>query len=169
MDRPMDRRCQVGSRLILPLVVMAATIVPESAIAHGTRIEYRTTQALEVQATYESGEPMANAQVTIYAPDNPSEPWLTGTTDDQGRFMFIPDSTMTGRLDVQIRQAGHGDIVSIPLAGIDDSGISFASTVNGTSETLSPLQKIVMAGVVIWGLLGTALFFSSRTKKHAHS
>ena len=169
MDRRMDRKGRMGGQWVLALTMMAATILPESAIAHGTKIEYRTTQALEVQATYESGEPMANAQVTIYSPENPSDPWLTGTTDDQGRFMFMPDSTMVGNWDVQIRQAGHGDIVSIPLAGIDGSGTSFASTVRGTSEALSPLQKIVMAGVVIWGLLGTALFFSSRARKHAHS
>lgn len=173
----------VEKRWVMPLVGLVGVVAiaaPQRAMAHGASIEYRTTQALEVTATYDSGEPFAHAQVTVYAPDNPAEPWLTGTTDDQGRFTFTPDPAIAGNWDVQVRQAGHGDIVSIPLEGTDgtddadDSDVALVSTTGSSSPSITPLQKAVMVGSVIWGLVGTALFFSSRSnasrsKNHAHS
>ncbi len=171
------------TRWVVPLVGLVGAVAiatPQRAIAHGTSIEYRTTQALEVIATYDTGEPLADAQVTVYAPDNPADPWLTGTTDDQGRFTFTPDPAIAGNWDVQVRQAGHGDIVSIPLEGTggtdnaEDSGVTLTNTAGRSSPSITPLQKTVMVGSVIWGLVGTALFFSSRSnasrsKNHAHS
>jgi len=104
-------------------------------------------------AAYDSGEPMAGAQVTIYAPDDPSTPWLTGVCDDEGRFSFTPDTAKTGTWDVQVRQAGHGDIVHIP--------IGVASTGNGGGGN-TPLQIVLMAVCVVWGSIGTALYFARR-------
>ncbi|MGF1496695.1 MAG: carboxypeptidase regulatory-like domain-containing protein [Elainellaceae cyanobacterium] len=163
--------------LLIPLLLWAGVALAPRAIAHGTQIEYRTTQALEVQASYDTGKPMANAQVVVYAPDNPAEPWLTGTTDEQGRFTFTPDPSLPGQWDVQVRQAGHGDIVSIPLgepvaeaaetggdAAEAEAAVAMVSnSVSGSTE-LDPLQKAVMAGAVIWGFIGTALFFMARKK-----
>ncbi len=170
----MDRVGLVRGRLMMPLVmmplvaVMVAIATAKQAIAHGVKLDYRSTQALEVQAAYDSGEPMANAQVSVYSPENPSDPWLTGTTDEQGRFTFTPDLAIAGNWDVQVRQAGHGDIISIPMQGKGASGTLLSSASNSTAP--STLQKAVMAGSVIWGMVGTALFFSSRrSKKHAHS
>lgn len=160
------RRWWLGSWL-LPLT-MAAMGVPGRAIAHGVAIDYRPTPALAVRATYDSGEPMANAQVAVYSPENLSEPWLTGMTDEQGQFTFIPDPDIAGSWDVQVRQAGHGDIISIPLQELDGSRVQMANAW-GPSARFSPLQKGVMAASVIWGLVGTALFFTGRAKKNAHS
>ncbi len=42
-------------------------------------------------------------------------PWLTGICDQQGRFSFTPDPDLPGTWDVQVRQAGHGDIIHIPV------------------------------------------------------
>lgn len=169
---------------------MAALLLVAAAgrsLAHGTTIEYQSTQALKIQAAYDSGEPMANAQVVVYAPENPSEPWLTGTTDEQGRFIFSPDPTLTGNWDVQVRQAGHGDIISIPVEAADgaiatstespsssgaqeDAPVALVGTPSeGSTASLSPLQKWIMAGSVVWGLFGTAMFFTARSKKNAHS
>ncbi|MEB3359866.1 MAG: carboxypeptidase-like regulatory domain-containing protein [Synechococcales bacterium] len=164
--------------LLIPLLLAAGVAIAPRAIAHGTQIEYRTTQALEIQASYDTGKPMADAQVVVYAPDNPAEPWLTGTTDEQGRFVFTPDPSMPGQWDVQVRQAGHGDIVSIPLgepvaeatgaaAGEEVAAAEPVAMVSDSvsgSTALDPLQKAVMAGAVIWGFVGTALFFSARKK-----
>lgn len=180
--------------LVLSLVALGVVATAGQSIAHGTTIEYRTTQALEVQATYDSGEPMANAQVVVYAPDDPSEAWLTGVTDERGQFLFSPDPSMTGNWDVQIRQAGHGDIVSIPVGESDaiatsegstpdrssessaqtsseESGtdVALLSSPSGSTSALSPLQKVIMAASVVWGLFGTAMFFAARSKKNAHS
>jgi nickel transport protein len=96
---------------------------------------------------------MSGAQVRVYAPDNPSTPWMTGVCDDVGSFSFTPDITITGTWNVQVRQASHGDIIHIPI-GPDSAG-------NGGGG-YSPLQIILMAVCVIWGIIGTALYFSRR-------
>ena len=135
------------------LVVLCWLGLPSKAFAHGARIRYNTGVTVEIQATYDSGEPMAGGQVTVYAPDNPAEPWLTGVCDDEGRFVFTPDAAQPGTWDVQVRQAGHGDIVHIPVGE--------ATAVAG-GDGYTPAQIALMSACGIWGLVGTALFFSRR-------
>jgi len=128
--------------------------LPMKAHAHGVRIEYTSSMAIEIVAKYDSGEPMSGAQVVVYAPDDPSTPWLTGVCDDEGRFTFTPDSSKPGTWDVQVRQAGHGGIVHIPV-GED-------MVVSGGTGGYSVIQIVLMAACVIWGGVGTALYFSRR-------
>lgn len=127
--------------------------LPLPAYAHGAKIEYTVSMTLDIFAAYDSGEPMAGAQVTVYAPDDPSTPWLTGICDDDGRFNFTPDTAITGTWDIQVRQAGHGDMVHIPIG-------TAAARAGGGGNT--PLQIILMAVCVVWGSIGTALYFSRR-------
>ena len=127
--------------------------LPAQVYAHGAKIEYTIGMTVEIVAAYDSGEPMAGAQVTVYAPDDPTTPWLTGVCDDEGRFSFTPDTTKPGTWDIQVRQAGHGDIVHIPIGG--------GSADNGGGSN-TPLQILLMAVCVIWGCIGTALYFSRR-------
>ena len=137
-------------------------------LAHGARIIYRQTQAIEVKAIYEDGTPMSNAQVVIYAPDNPAIPWQKGTTDKEGKFSFIPQSNTSGNWDIKIRQSGHGDILSIPwqtenVASAFESRQTVsnsASWFSPANSNYNPIQKVVMAATGIWGFIGTALFFS---------
>jgi nickel transport protein len=135
----------LGGLLILG---MTATV-----FAHGAQITYQIKPTVEIEATYDSGEPLARGQVTVYAPSDPATPWLTGVCDEEGRFAFTPDPAIPGTWDVQVRQAGHGDIVHIPI-GED------GPTAEGAGFT--PLQIALMAGSVVWGAVGTALFFSRR-------
>ena len=127
--------------------------LPLPAYAHGAKIEYTIGVTVEITAAYDSGEPMAGAQVTVYAPDDPATSWLAGVCDDEGRFSFTPDTTKPGTWDIQVRQAGHGDIVHIPI-GTEATGDG------GGGNT--PLQIILMAACVIWGSIGTALYFLRR-------
>ncbi|MGP1372757.1 carboxypeptidase regulatory-like domain-containing protein [Almyronema epifaneia] len=126
------------------------------AIAHGAKIDYQVQSAVAIQSSYDNGEPMRQAQVAVYAPDNPSEPWLTGQTDDAGKFVFTPDPAIAGNWEVQVRQAGHGDIVAIPLNA--DSELQAAIVKGSTGYSLPQLVLMGLAG--IWGFVGTALFFS---------
>ncbi len=48
------------------------------------------TQTFSVEASYSSGQPMSSAQVAVYSPNNPHEPWAMGQTDQQGKFEFTP-------------------------------------------------------------------------------
>ena len=129
-------------------------VLPMKAHAHGIKIEYTSSMTIELVATYDTGEPMSGAQVVVYAPDDPSTPWLTGTCDDEGRFTFTPDTSNPGNWDVQVRQAGHGDIVHISVG--EDAAMT------GGTGGYSVLQIVLMAVCVIWGIAGTALYFSGK-------
>ena len=129
-------------------------LLPAGALAHGVSIQYSSDIEITIVARYDSGEPMAGAQVVVYAPDAPSTSWLTGVCDDEGRFSFTPDSSRPGIWDVQVRLAGHGGMVHISI-GED------AATGGGIGG-YSYLQIALMAACVIWGSIGTALYFWPR-------
>ena len=143
----------MNRKLILPLVLLIALGLPTTASAHGAKIEYTIDLAIEIQASFDTGEPMAGGQVTVYAPDDPATPWLTGVCDEEGRFIFTPDSTKPGTWDIQVRQAGHGDMIHIPIG----EDVALTGTTGYTT-----LQIVLMGICVVWGLAGTALFFSRR-------
>jgi len=138
--------------------VLAAFIfilsIPVAAFGHGVEIDYQTTRAVELTARYDTGEPVSEGQVIIYAPDNPSKPWRTGQCDEKGRFTFTPDPSKQGTWDIQVRKAGHGGMIHINVGGEE------ASAAGSTGYTTP--QIVLMAACVIWGLTGTALFFKGR-------
>lgn len=144
---------------IILLTFLAGVTMPLRAIAHGANIEYQSTTALKINATYDSGQPMSKAEVSIYSPDNPSTPWLTGSTNESGEFVFIPDPDKIGNWEVKVRQAGHGHIITIPL---NDSEISTHQVSSSSLKNYTPMQKGLMIISVGWGFVGTALFFSRK-------
>ncbi|MEO1006449.1 MAG: carboxypeptidase regulatory-like domain-containing protein [Cyanobacteria bacterium J06638_38] len=143
------------------LTLLALTLIPERVVAHGANIEYKETSAITIQAKYDDGTPMAEAQVIIYAPQDRAKPWLKGTTDNAGSFTFVPDSNPEnrGNWDVKVRQSGHGKITSIPITG-DQLAEESPTQILSAGAGYSPSQKIVMAAAVGWGFIGTALFFT---------
>ena len=149
------------NKLYFFLTLLALTAVPKQVLAHGANIDYRQTSAITIEAKYDDGTPMANAQVVIYAPSDRATPWLKGTTDDSGNFTFVPDTDTenVGDWDVKVRQAGHGDITSIPITG-DSSENAAEAQLSSDGSGYSSAQKAVMAAAGIWGFIGTALFFS---------
>jgi nickel transport protein len=140
-------------KAILLFVTILLLSMTRATFAHGAKIEYTVGMAVEIQASYDTGEPMASGQVTVYAPDDPSTPWLTGVCDQEGRFVFAPDTSKPGTWDVQVRRAGHGDIVHIEIG-------AGAATSGGVGLTTP--QILLMAACVTWGCIGTALFFSRK-------
>jgi len=138
-------------KLVLPLALLLVLGVTMTASAHGAKIEYTISVAVEIRAAYDTGEPMSGGQVTVYAPDDPATPWLTGVCDEEGRFLFTPDPAKPGTWDVQVRQAGHGDMIHIPIG----EDVAMSGTTGHTS-----FQVILMGACVVWGFVGTALFFS---------
>ena len=138
------------SLLLTSFLVLGLAV---TAYAHGAKIDYTLNMTVEIRATYDNGEPMTEAQVTVYAPVDPTTPWLTGVCDSEGRFTFTPDASMPGTWDVQVRKAGHGDMVHIPIG---EGG----ATSGGTGYTT--LQYVLMGATTVWGFVGTALFVSSR-------
>ncbi|WP_250125252.1 carboxypeptidase-like regulatory domain-containing protein [Chroococcidiopsis sp. CCMEE 29] len=159
-------------KLLIPLVFASVFSWSARVSAHGVRVEARDTQAVEVNAEYDTGEPMAEAQVTVYSPDDPSTPWLQSTTDKNGNFVFTPDYSKSGNWSIQVRQAGHGDIINIPIQGnqaqaggegateaAGNGSPAQAVSTRSTDASFTPLQTILMGAAGIWGFIGTALFF----------
>jgi nickel transport protein len=149
--------------IILIALLLALGGSASTALAHGVSLTYemRTASVVTLRAAFETGEPMAGGQVTIYAPDDPATPWQTGVCDEQGRYTFVPDPTIPGTWEVQVRQAGHGDIIYMEVgAAIADPAQATLLAGGGTAYT--PLQLVVMGGAVVWGCIGTAFFFARR-------
>lgn len=143
-------------KLFLLFFFLLLMIVSVSTIfAHGSKIDYIINYSIDLVATFDTGDPMADAQVLIYAPNDLVNPWLIGKTDQDGKFNFIPDQSLSGTWDVQIRKAGHGDIIHIEL----NDRMLLAN-----NESFTPAQLILMAISVIWGCIGTALYFSGKKK-----
>ncbi len=140
--------------LVLSLVLVVATTAP--ALAHGTKFEYQARASYEILASYDDGTPMSEAQVTVYAPNEPSKPWTTGICDEKGRYVLTPDTSIVGEWTVQIRKAGHGGMLNIPVGENNDA------TAGSTGYT--PVQLAVMIIAVLWGLLGTGLYFKRERK-----
>lgn len=145
------RSCAVASLVFLGMLFL----FPAGTLwAHGVDLEYTGHFAIEISAHYDSGDPMSGAQVAVFAPGNPAQPWLSGICDDSGRFSFIPDPQTPGLWEVHVRKAGHGGIIRIE---VDESGITPPA-----AGGFTVMQKTLMTLAVIWGLVGTALFFSRR-------
>ena len=166
-------------------VGLGVLAIAPGAWAHGVNVTHSTGEAVRVQALFASGEPMATAQVSVFAPDDAETPWIIGTTDPAGNFAFVPDPAQSGRWEVQVRLAGHGEIVYVPLEGssvVKDSAVGVSATALSSDLTVSgaPVsrsaslaiaspprspaglslgQKLVMGAVFAWGCFGTALYF----------
>lgn len=147
----------------------AVMLAPSVAAAHGTDVVATVTRQVEVdlsvvvEATFHSGRPMAGAQVTVHAPGEPEAPWLVGTCDHEGRFEFAPPVDRPGVWEVRVAHHGHGGQVDVevPATG-EETGPAVVRAEASSAPHLTVLQKTVMGSCVVWGLVGTALFFSRR-------
>jgi nickel transport protein len=163
----------IGSASIALIGTIAATAT--AAIAHGANINIQDVRAYEIQAVYDSGEPMVKAQVSVFGSNNPQVPVETGITDDEGRWVWVADRP--GTWTFQVRQAGHGGLADLEVLpqgeAVNLVSPDGATTNNASSQALaahqtrgtaaSPLPRWIAIGSVIWGAIGTALFFSRRS------
>ena len=156
-------------------VIVANAVVADSVLAHGANIKHRQTPTIVIQAAFDDGTPMSNAQAIVYSPEDPATPWLKGTTDSEGKFTFVPEPNISGNWDIKVRKAGHGDIVSIAVEGessVADSEQNETSDRVGVEANLEetlPLQKFLMISTTVWGFIGTALFFARNREKAGNS
>lgn len=160
------------NRFYFFLTLLILIAAPKKVFSHGANIEYRATSAITIQAKYDDGKPMANAQVVIYAPSDRSTPWLKGTTDKSGNFTFVPDNSNpknNGDWDIKVRQSGHGNIISIPVTESKLADHTYGHQLSSQGNGYSPTQKVVMAAAGVWGFVGTALFFSRSKSSNSKS
>jgi nickel transport protein len=72
--------------LILILALHLVSISPLTALAHGVEFKYEANLSYLITGSFVDGSPLSEAQVSIYAPDDPKNPWVTGTSDEQGQY-----------------------------------------------------------------------------------
>ncbi|NJL49823.1 MAG: hypothetical protein HC929_23450 [Leptolyngbyaceae cyanobacterium SM2_5_2] len=151
-------------RLIVALLMGLALVgFPTQAWAHQVETFYSLGAQLEFQSTL-AARTFAGATVSIYAPNNPEEPWQTLVTDGEGRFAFVPDESMPGNWEIAIESddLSHADYWTVPVGdtGIIYDGIVLDSTQDqhyvAAASTFGPLAMAVAAG------LGWALFKQRR-------
>jgi nickel transport protein len=135
------------------------------ALAHAVETDYfvdlfAAELALEFTASFSTGEPMAEASVVVYAPNDTETPWAEGQTNADGQFTFEPDPELVGDWRIEFKQGGHEDIRIVP---IDDLGIDYQNISHGGSRDVhlannlpSSLAIFSMAGV------GAAAIFLQR-------
>ncbi len=146
-------------RVLITCSAAAVCAVSGQAFAHAAYIQLSPVRGVEVRAAYDSGEPMAGAQVRVFAPDAPTRVWAQGLTDESGVYRFVPDPAIDGAWAVQVRQAGHGAMGEIRLEPTSVSAAEVALPLPASASGPDPLQKALMAGAIIWGFIGTALYF----------
>jgi nickel transport protein len=126
--------------------------------AHGTEYQLLAGGVVGVRAAFDTGQPMADAPVLVFAPGE-SHPELKTSTDHRGVVCFAPDRP--GLWVLQVRaQGGHGMRINLQ---VDQSMV--ASPAQARQGSFSAWQKLIMAASVVWGFLGTALFFRSRRRE----
>jgi len=143
-------------------IVFLLLIITLPVYAHGANISWEMKDdSVHIEAMFDNGTPMGSAQVTVFSASAPTVVYTSGITDENGQFTFLPDKEMSLNWDVQARKAGHGDIIHFTLGNEDRS----ASVQAG----FTTLQIILMSVSIVWGFIGTALFFASKKKETGNS
>ena len=142
---------------ILQLSV-ALLMLTAPVFGHGARVTWEIQgDSVHISASFDDGQPLDRAQVTVFSGAAPSVPYIVGMTDENGEFSFLPDREESLNWDVQVRSAGHGDIVHLSLAE--------ESSIGDEQGKFTTLQIMIMSVCVVWGFVGTAFFFASRRKR----
>ena len=141
--------------LTMALAVAVACLFVSECRAHGTRYEV-VEGAAGVLAYYDNGSPMAFCDVEGLRPGDDSRVFHAGTTDCNGAFGFVPDTTGTWRVVVD---DGMGHMVTAEI-DIGPEGI------RGEGAGEGPGVRGVIVGVaVIFGLFGLVALLYSRRKE----
>jgi Domain of unknown function (DUF4198) len=72
--------------ILAALFVLSPLVAPRAAA-----FDLFATHEVTAQFATADGKPMANAEVRVFAPDEPTTPVATGHTDASGKFIFDAD------------------------------------------------------------------------------
>jgi nickel transport protein len=154
--------------LLLPLS-FALLAFPTKVLAHVVETNYLlTNDRLEITANYNTGEPVEKTPVVVYAPNNPSQPWMQGTTDAQGRFSFQPDPKIQGDWTVEIgevEKSDHGDILTVP---VDKKGVEFEKISQIPQNKMHLHDPLTVMGVIALSGSAATTFLLTRKQGNKH-
>ncbi|NJK33572.1 MAG: hypothetical protein HC919_00715 [Oscillatoriales cyanobacterium SM2_2_1] len=172
----------LGDRCAGVLFFSAALLWSGVVSAHAVQLQHRTTRAIAITARH-GDEPLSGGQIVIFSPQNKSTPWQRGILNAKGNYVFVPDWEMSGTWEIRVAQGGHGGVLTIPISdapaapptpaipevGLPVPPVAPPPEVIQPPADFSPIQRTVMIGSVVWGLVGTALFFARGNASHARS
>lgn len=110
-----ELRGRMRGRRALVWMLAAGMVWSAVAGAHGARGEVYTGDVRAVTFAYSVGEPMAAADVRVYAP-GADAPHQAGRTDAAGQFAFVPDRPGTWRVEARDGR-GHVVDMTVPVGG----------------------------------------------------
>ena len=167
-------KCLVSASLLAVGLTVGLSVLPDipKAQAHGAVVEVNPA-SVEIKAAFDTGEPMSEAQVLLYSPTDLSTPVVKGQTDSEGRFLFSPDPDLIadltakgaedGRWEVTVRKAGHGQVTTFGLGnGILQTATDSSTGLAVKSSNRFTYQQWISMAAIIWGFVGTALYFRAR-------
>jgi nickel transport protein len=141
---------------ILVLLGMVFTICIPAASAHRVYVQETITE-VEIKAWFGGGDPMADADVAIYAIKNGEEElYIEDSTDSDGLFYFTPKLGVS-EYRVEVLESGHKSETTFTLTG---------DAVGDTAGAELPLAARIGAGFgYIIGIAGIAMYLSARKAK----
>ncbi|MBD3419481.1 MAG: hypothetical protein GF398_05115 [Chitinivibrionales bacterium] len=137
--------------------LICSTLCVQLSFAHGTQFYRLSHTGIVLQAEFDTKQPIAQAQVLLFAPGS-STPNDTTITDAHGRFFILP--TRPGTWIAQVRgKGGHGMRINV---NIDENMLAQVNKAEAGGITF--MQKTIMAACVVWAAIVTALYVTQRKR-----
>lgn len=177
--RGRDSSSAPGLVLAAAILVLCMTV---RAQAHGVTM---TTRLLDDDivvtfAKYSTGEPMAYAEVTVYAPGKDDVAYQNGNADSQGRFAFLPTSHGAWRIVVNdgmghraetmvdVEQGGSPDGIGADQGTKKEPGTAAEIvTASSTQTAVAVAPRWMGAALGISIILNVFLVLSYIRRRHA--
>lgn len=148
MSRPAPAVPIIGNELLVRSRRMAwaaflavSAALPSVPVSPAGALDLFATHEVTTQFATPDGKPMANAEVRVFAPDDPSKVALTGRTDADGKFAF--DADRDGIWSAEARSSDYVARVMIRVGGE-------AEPHKGPSPFLIIGFLVVLLGIAIW-------------------
>ncbi len=142
--------------IIIIISLLVPIISADKVFAHGSKYELIKT-GIGIKALYSDDSPMSDSDVEVFSPVDDQKKYSTGITDRAGRFYFFPDKT--GKWKIKVSD-GMGHAVE---AMLDVNERMVLEDKPGNSHGgFSTGQSIIMVLCVVWGFIGTALYFKRK-------
>ncbi|ADE37396.1 peptidase associated/transthyretin-like domain-containing protein [Methanohalophilus mahii] len=143
---------------LLMLVLILAMLTTPAASAHRVYLMHQVNE-VEVKAWYGGGDPIANAEITIYSiKDGEEEIYIEDVTDENGMYYFSPKLGVD-EYRIIVSQMGHQEEIEIDLKGDGQS----PKENDSTDARELPLEANIIAGVgYILGFAGIGLYARAR-------
>lgn len=144
-------------RYAIQLVLFGFT---SALLAHG--VSYTTLRnGYGVKLSYEDANPLDYADVQVFRPGESETEFQVGMTDENGVFMFNPDTA--GMWIVKVSDGlGHGKIIQVPVGDINSSR-------TGESSMSSWQKAITGTGYILFVFSLWYFFAKKRQENRAHS